>query len=124
MEIDGNLRTGPVAGHGTFAGSGGRRRWPDKLKARLVAESHADGTKAGEVARRAGLPPSHLPHWRRQVREGTLAMPGAGGADFVELEAAAAPAPEAGGWLEIARRRAGQATKPKPGGLNEIAEES
>ena len=81
--MDGNSRTGPVAGHEAFAGSGGRRRWPDELKARLVAESHADRTKVGEVARRAGLHPSCLSQWRRQAREGALAMPDAGGADFV-----------------------------------------
>ena len=34
--------------------------------------------------------PSHLSHWRRQAREGTLAMPDASGGDFVELEVAAA----------------------------------
>ena len=56
--MDGNSRTGPVAGHGTFASSGGRRRWPDGLKARrLAAESHADGTKAGEAARRKASQP-------------------------------------------------------------------
>ena len=37
----------------------------------------------------------------RQAREDALAMPDAGGADFVELEAAEAPAPEAGGWMGI-----------------------
>ena len=97
--MDENSRTGPVAGHEAVAGSGSRRRrWPDELKARLVAESHADGTKVGEVARRAGLHPSCLSQWRRQAREGALEMPGAGGVDFVEVEVAAAPAPEAGGW--------------------------
>ena len=103
-EMDGNSRTGPDAAHEAVAGSGGRRRrWPDELKARLVAESHADGTKAGEVARRAGLHPSCLSQWRRQAREGALAMPDAGGVDFVEVEVAAAPAPDpdAGGWVEI-----------------------
>ena len=69
------------------------------MKARLAAESHADGTKAGEAARRAGPHPSRLPQWRRQAREGAPEMPDAGGADFVELEAAAAP--EAGGWMGI-----------------------
>ena len=99
--MDGNSRTGPVAGHEAVAGSGGRRRWPDELKARLVAESHADGTKVGEVARRAGLHPSRLSQWVRQAREGALAMPDAGGADFVEVEIAAAPVPDAGGWSGI-----------------------
>ena len=97
--MDGNSRTGPVAGHEAVAGSGGRRRWLDGLKARLAAESHADGAKADEAARRAGLHPSCLPQWRRQAREGAPAMPDAGGADFVELEMAVAP--DAGGWVEI-----------------------
>ena len=84
--MDRNAQSGPVAGHGIFTGSGGRRRWPDELKARLVAESHADGARVGEVARRAGLHPSILSHWRRQAREGTLAMAdAANGADLVKM---------------------------------------
>ena len=97
--MDGNSRTEPVADHEAVTGIGGRRRCPDELNARLAAESHADGTKAGEAARRAGLHPNCLPHWRRQAREGAPAMPGAGGADFVEVELAAAP--DAGGWIGI-----------------------
>ena len=64
MGMQGELRTGLIAGHEAQAV---RRRWPDEVKARLDADSFAGGAKAGDAARRAGLHPSHLSQWPRQA---------------------------------------------------------
>ena len=51
-----------------FTGSGRRRKWSDKDKARIVAEIVASGDLVCSVARRHGLSPQQLFGWRRQLR--------------------------------------------------------
>ena len=57
-----------------LAGPTGRRNWPDDVKARIVAESFQRGARVCDVARRNGVAAQHLSTWRRQARDGKLAL--------------------------------------------------
>lgn len=58
-----------------LCGPTGRRSWPDALKARIVAESFEPGARVVEVARRHSVSPQQVTAWRRQARQGRLALP-------------------------------------------------
>ena len=82
------------------SGPTGRRRWPDEVKGRLVAESYRTDLSVSEFARRNELIPSQLFGWRRDAKAGKFALPVEDGDDFfaplvVDEAAAPSPRPEA-----------------------------
>ena len=78
-------------------GPTGRRRWPDAVKARIVAESLAPGARVCDVAQKYGLIARHVSQWRGLARQGKLILPDHSAAAFVPLvlEQAATPDPVA-----------------------------
>lgn len=72
MELRGSKRVSRIE---ILDGPTGRRRWPDDLKARIVAESFQPGAWVCDVAAKYGLIARHLSGWRGQARKGELAVP-------------------------------------------------
>ena len=58
-----------------WSGPTGRRRWPEEVKARIIAESYAPGARVAEVARAHGTTRGQIYDWRRLARDGLLALP-------------------------------------------------
>ena len=54
--------------------TGARRRWTPEAKQRIIAESFAVPRNVSATARRHRMSTSQLFTWRRQAREGKLAM--------------------------------------------------
>lgn len=76
-------------------GPTGRRRWPDDVKARIVAESLLPGARVCDVAQKHGMIARHLSQWRGLARKGKLVLSGDDGPAFVPLmlEPVAEPEP-------------------------------
>jgi transposase len=60
-----------------IAGATGRRRWPDDVKARIVAASLLPGARVADLARAHGTTRWQIYTWRRLARKGFLALPAA-----------------------------------------------
>ena len=58
-----------------FTGAGRRRSWSRDDKARIVAESDAEGETVSVVARRHGITAQQLFGWRRAIRVPTSGAP-------------------------------------------------
>ena len=78
-------------------GPTGRHRWPDGVKARILAESLAPGARGCDVAHKYGLIARHVLQWRGFARQGKLILRDHSAAAFVPLvvEQAATPDPVA-----------------------------
>ena len=68
-----------------IAGPTGRRRWPDAVKARIVAETLEPGVRVNDVARQHGVQPQQVTAWRRLARQGKLVIPADGEVEFATL---------------------------------------
>ena len=53
----------------------GYRRWRDDVKAKIVAESFERGVRVTDIARKYDLASHQLSAWRKQARDGLLALP-------------------------------------------------
>jgi transposase len=57
-------------------GPSGRQRWPDDVKARVVADSFRRGARVADVARAHGGTRGQVYQWRMLARRGLLVLPG------------------------------------------------
>ena len=71
LRMEPTMRARPIE---VMPGPTGRRRWPDDLKARIVAETFQPGARVKEVASRYGLMPNHISAWRALARKGQLVL--------------------------------------------------
>jgi len=75
-----------AAKRGNRGRRGGRRRWSDEDKARMVSESLVAGARVSEVARRHGVRAQQLSSWRALARRGELVLVPTEEARYATLE--------------------------------------
>jgi len=85
MDVQTEVYLEPLDQVEVLAGPTGRRKWPDAVKGRLVAESMVPGVSVREVAERNGLIPNRLSTWRGQAKRGILVVPDLAGVDFADV---------------------------------------
>jgi len=85
MDVQTEVYLEPLDQVEVLAGPTGRRKWPDSVKGRLVAESMVPGVSVREVAERNDIKPNRLSSWRGLAKRGVLVVPDLAGADFASV---------------------------------------
>lgn len=85
MDVQTEVYLEPVDQVEVLAGPTGRRKWPDAVKGRLVADSMVPGVSVREVAERNGIMPNRLSSWRGLAKRGNLVVPDLAGVDFASV---------------------------------------
>ena len=68
--MDTTLEVLPVGGR-----DGRNRKWPDEMKARIVAETLLPSATVNGVAQRYGVSANHVSSWRTLAKQGRLVLP-------------------------------------------------